>query len=56
VEKKPKKGAPIISIFQVFDTQLLQTLQDHVRDQLSMKQFVGTKNLIICDKFKINLN
>jgi len=56
-KKRPKrKGAPIISIFQVFETQPLQTLWNRVYGQLSRGQFVGTKNLIICDKFKINLN
>jgi len=54
--KKLKKGALIINIFQVFETQPLQTPWDRIRGKLSREQFIGTKNLIICTKFKINLN
>jgi len=55
-EAKKKEEASIISIFKVFEIQSLPALKDCVHGQISRRQFVGSKNLIICAKFKINLN
>jgi len=55
-KKKKKEKASIVNIFEVFEIQPLPILQDCVYGQISRRQFVGTKNLIICVKFKINLN
>ena len=40
-EKKKRKGVPIVDIYQVFETQPLQTVKIHVHDQLSNGAFVG---------------
>jgi len=55
-KKEPKKGVPIINIYQVFEIQPLPTLRNFVRGRLSRGQFVGTKSFIIRAKLKINLN
>ena len=56
VKKIVKKGSVDHQDLPGIRDQLLQTLQDRVRNQLSRGKFVSTKNLLICAKFKINLN
>ena len=56
VKKIVKKGSVDHQHLPGIRDQLLQTLQDRVRNQLSRGKFVSTKNLVICAKFKINLN